>query len=147
MLSDAMRIIQQAWASVKQSTISNCFAHCHFKVTETPQPEPATEDPEDDLPLAVLVTRLRSVGFEVNGTVTDFVTADDQLATSEAITDDIILNTVKNPGTDHHVCAESDDEDDDPPPKPPSHGEAVDMCAKLSVYLESLPDTHQYDCH
>ena len=89
-------------------------------------------------------TRLRSVGFEVNGTGTDFVTADDQLATCEAITDDVILNTVKNHGTDQHACDESDDEDDDPPQKPPSHAEAVDMCAKLSMYLESLPDTHKY---
>ena len=82
----------------------------------------------------MLVTRLRSVGFEVTGTAIDFITADDQLATSEAITYEIILNTVKNPGKDHHICAESDDDDDDPPPKPPSHAEAVDMCAKLNIY-------------
>ena len=75
--------------------------------------------------LVVLVARLRSVGFEVNGIGTDFVTVDDQLATCVAITDDVILNTVKNHGTDQHVY----DEDHHPPQKPPSHAEAVDMCA------------------
>ena len=49
---------------------------------------------------------------------------------------------MKNPGTGHPVCAESDDEDDDPQPKPPSHAEAVNLCEKLIIYLQSLPDTH-----
>ena len=53
---DAMRLKHKAWGLVKQSTIANCFAHCHFKLVEAEQP---THDPEDeaddDMPLADLV--------------------------------------------------------------------------------------------
>ena len=42
----------------------------------------------------------------------------------------------KKPSTNHPVSAESDDEDDDPL----SHAEAFDLCAKLSIYLQSLPE-------
>ena len=96
--------------------IVNYFSHCHFKAPVTQQPEPPTQDTEEDLPLTVLISHLGSVGFEVNGAATDFITAYDQLVTSEAITDDIILHTVEDPCTDRPVCA---DEDDEPPPKPP----------------------------
>ena len=97
---DAMRLIWQAWDLVKQSTIAHCFAHCHFKQQEDTCPESILDDKEEDLSLADLATHLRTTGFEVDGTLTDFIMADDQLATSEAITDKLILHTVKNPGTD-----------------------------------------------
>ena len=89
--------------------IVNCFSHCHLKALETQQPESPAEDPEEDHPLSVLKSRIRYVGFEVDRSATDFITADDQLAaTGEAITDGIILNTANNPGTHHPVCAESE---------------------------------------
>ena len=88
------------------------------------------------------MSHLRSVDFDVNEAVTDFITADDQLTTSEAITDDIIPNTVKHPGTDHSVSVESDDEDDNPPAKPSSHAEAVDFCKQrlgiISLYMNAI---------
>ena len=51
---------------------------------------------------------------------------------------------LKNPGTDHPVCTESNEKGGDPPPKPPSHAEAVNLCAKLSIYRQYLSDTLQY---
>ena len=90
---NALREAHRNQHLVKQSTIVNYSSHCHFKVSETLQPEPTIEDTVD-LPQAVLMSPLQSVGFDLNVTATDFITADDQLPTSEAITDDILLNAI-----------------------------------------------------
>ena len=52
-----LNFLQQAWRSVSQQTIANCYHHAGFKIkddtnqTDTPIDD---EDPLDDLPLARL---------------------------------------------------------------------------------------------
>ena len=48
----------------------------------------------------------------MDGILTDVITADDQLATSEAITDELILYIVINPAEDNQNYDEGDDEED-----------------------------------
>ena len=138
------RIAPGNWHLVKQSTIFNFFSYFHFKDSETQQPETPTQDQEENIPRAVLMSHLRSLSFDINDTATGRITADDLIAISEYITDHIILNTIINPCTDHPVYAESVEEDGDPPPKHPSHAEVVELCAKLSIYLQSLPNAHNF---
>ena len=48
---DALRLIWQAWALVKLSTIVHCFAHCRFKQQGDTRPGSVSGDQEDDLSL------------------------------------------------------------------------------------------------
>ena len=81
---DAINLIHKSWLLTKQTTISNCYAHCGFKPTApAPAPVPApvpeddmvlnfeasddeseSEDEDDHIPLSVLVNKLRRV--EIN---------------------------------------------------------------------------------
>lgn len=54
-----MRIIQRDSNLVKQSPISHCFSHCHFKSLKTQQPETATENSEEDVPRAYALLALK----------------------------------------------------------------------------------------
>ncbi|XP_076348712.1 uncharacterized protein LOC143246233 [Tachypleus tridentatus] len=89
-----MRLLRSAWSLVKQSTIANCFRTCGFS---SPEPAENSEDPEDDIPLAQLLTRLNDSGFTVDGTAEDYETADNDLITSAPLTDsDIVAMVQKN---------------------------------------------------
>ena len=89
---DAMRLMQQAWEMVQLRTIANCFRHANFlcpdssnDVTETNSG--TDNDPEDDIPLA----RLAKLGLST-AMIQDYMTVDDNLPTSERLTDNDIIN-------------------------------------------------------
>ena len=67
----------------------------------------------------------------------DYVSADDDLETSEPLTDDAIIGIVQQP-TDSET--ESDDEHITPSERP-SHLLAIDACHQLRLYLGSQPET------
>ena len=153
----AMHSMAQAWSQVKQSTIANCFAHCGFKITHQPQPEVDPEeyiplatlqpevDSEDNIPLATLMSQIKRAGFEVNSTAADYMTVDDQLVTTEPLTDESIITHVKQPSL--VATPESDDESDDDsslPPKPASHTDFLAACELQRCYLQSYPNTQKY---
>lgn len=141
----AMHVMRQAWSRVTPSTISNCFAHCGFSTPDQPQPLTTAEDedPDDDIPLATLLRQIQDAGFEVNGTANDYLTADEQLLTTEPLTDDSIIAQVQQPSEDHPE-ADSDSDDEIPPSKPPSHADAMTMCQQLRLYLQSHSDTDSF---
>ena len=69
--------------------------------------------------------------------------ADDQLATSESITDELALHTIKNASTGNQNCTESGAKENfAPPANPPSHGKVVDMCTNIHCYFESIHISH-----
>ena len=141
---DAMYYLQQAWQSVNETTIANCYTKAGFKTTDDSSTDPSTDltdsthlndlddDPLDELPLARLVG--------ANITMNDYVSVDDDVPTCEDISDDTIVDDIitardNRPG--------DDDEDDDhadtanaAPVDPPSVDIALKACETLRLFLQ-----------
>ncbi len=63
-------------ALVYTSTITHSFAHCHVKQQQDTLPLSVCEDQEDGLWVADLSTRLQTSSLELEGTLTEYNTAD-----------------------------------------------------------------------
>ena len=136
---DALYFLQQAWRSVTQQTIANCYHHAGFKIqddtnqTETPIDD---EDPLDDLPLARLIGSA--------STMTEYVAIDDDVPTCEDVTDESIVDDIitARPTTTMRDTEDDDDNDeqtDDTHVEPPSVDMAISACDTLRAYLQGQP--------
>lgn len=99
---DALNIMVEAWARVKQSTIVNCFKSAGFNFRD---------DDEDMIPLAELIRRMRNQEAEIedaddvemfdqiNGTTfesfEDYIRIDDNVVTGDFMTDDDIIESTQ----------------------------------------------------
>jgi len=115
---DAIASLDVAWQAVTAHTIARCFAHARFVHPEMPLPEVDEEDPDDDLPLSMLVRKLA----EANVTVTEeelaeFINTNEDLPTSASMTDAEIAAEVKGQQNDAEYVDE-DDEEETPPLNP-----------------------------
>ena len=81
------------------------------------------------------------------GTFEDFATADDDLLTTQPLTDADIVDAV----TDKFASAQDDEDDDDEPESTarpaPSISAALDSCTVLREYLQSCPETQELFKH
>ena len=84
----ALEMLQQAWGNVTSTIILNCFKHAGFQVSDFP-PQESEDDPDDDIPLAMLPTTGLSQTL-----VKDFTSVDDQLQTSTDVSDKSIIANV-----------------------------------------------------
>lgn len=132
---DAVYGCQVAWRRVTAKTIANCFAHCGF-VARTPAPE-EDEDPEDDVPLAQLLRKLRDVGLPVTKEEEEaFITVDDKLLTSAPATLDDIVEAVKERHEDQDE-EEDEDQPEAPTPAAPTMAQVIDATQVLKDALAS----------
>ena len=123
----AITYVKEAWASVKQLTIVNCW--CYVKIlppTQQPTTNTETNDADDNLPLAELQRHdadddLRLVELqrllqrkpaEDRMNAINYVNIDRDIETGETLTEDNILEMVSETRAADHV---SDDDDDDEP--------------------------------
>ena len=91
-------------------------------------------DPED-MPEAYL-----GITYELN--MNQYVAADDDLESSEPLTDDTIISLVQQ--AQQKSGSDSDYEDDDAPLDPPTHLEAIEMVIKLRQYFEFQSDSTKF---
>ena len=157
----AITYVKEAWASVKQSTIVNCWRHVKILPptqqpttnTETddadddlPLPELQRHDADDDLPLVELQRLLQRMPAEDRMNAIDYVNIDREIETGETLTDDNILDMVSETRAADHV---SDDDDDDEPEEPTLKksdarkglAQAIGFCEQnpaLSAHLDNL---------
>uniref|UniRef100_A0A914UMC1 HTH CENPB-type domain-containing protein n=1 Tax=Plectus sambesii TaxID=2011161 RepID=A0A914UMC1_9BILA len=106
---DALRAIKSAWDSVKSDTIVHCFRHCGFVTNDTPEVDVA----DDEESFESFFERMRHAFPSVTSDVTsgDFLSVDDSLVTTEALSlADIAHSTVSVPSA---VAEEPDSDDDD----------------------------------
>ena len=102
---------------------------------------PDKTNTDEDIPDSTIIEQI-CTRYNVN--FTDYLSADDELETSEPLTDDAIISIVQRPDDSD---TESDDEFMPPPEKPPSHLLAIDMCHQLRIYLESQTESTNLFSH
>ena len=137
---DALYFLRQAWNSVTQTTIANCYRHAGFKVTNDDS-ESATsnyatddDDPLDDLPLARLIGNI---------TMEEYVSVDDDVPTCEDLSEDSIVDDIiAARSTEGNTDADDDDDDgqtDEAAAEPPSVESALAACDTLRLFLHGQP--------
>ena len=134
---DALYFLQQAWNSVTQQTIANCYRHAGFKVADDDsQPDTsaddADDDPLDDIPLA------RLIGSNIS--MEDYVSVDDDVPTcddlsEESIVDDIIAARSTTCNADADDDDDDDEQTDGSSAEPPSVDSALAACETLRLFL------------
>ena len=91
---DALCLLSKAWANITAKAITKCFRHANFTSEQPADPcsevDDDEDDPEDDIPL-----RLR-VPFE------EYANVDQELTTSEAVSDDAIVNSILDARKEDH---------------------------------------------
>ena len=152
-VSDAIRFIKHAWDSVTPTTIVHCWQHTGLVPRDTAQDNDLSprEDEDDDLPLAELGRRATSalnIDPERAMTVEDFLQVDQTAEVFADMTDDSIINLVKdsdsqNPGDD--VDADSDSDDAHSQPPPPTTKDATAALVVLLRYVECNDLSEQTD--
>ncbi|MEW8693664.1 MAG: hypothetical protein AB2535_21740 [Candidatus Thiodiazotropha endolucinida] len=137
----AITYVKEAWASVKQSTIVNCWKH--VKILPPTQEAAADSDTDDtdDLPLAELQRLLQRMppGAE-RMAASDYVSIDSPVETGEALSDQSILDLVSGAGRGDEVVADADiDADDDEPDPIVTRINARKGLAQAVAYCEQNP--------
>ena len=137
---DALYFLQQAWHSVTQKTIVNCYGHAGFKITDdvsqTETNADDDEDPLDDLPLA------RLIGSNI--TMEEYISVDDNVPICDDVTEDSIVDDIISARPTSAECdAEADDDDneqaDEMTMEPPSVDMALSACDTLRHFLQGQP--------
>ncbi|MEW8546499.1 MAG: transposase, partial [Candidatus Thiodiazotropha sp.] len=138
---DALYFLQQAWRSVTQQTIANCYGHAGFKINDDVSQTESTandddEDPLDDLPLARLIGN--------NITIDEYVSVDDNVPVCDVLTEDSIVDDIIAARPTSAACDGDGDDDDDEqadeaPVEPPSSDMALSACDTLRHFLQGQP--------
>lgn len=137
---DAMHYLQQAWNSVTETTVANCYRKAGFKISDdadiSDEQIEIDEDPLDDVPLARLVG--------ANFIMDDYVSVDDDLPTCEELTDDAIVDYII---AARDATPDDDDDDDDRSDEqnailvpPPTVDMALKACDTLRRFLQQQTD-------
>lgn len=126
----AINFLSKAWDEVTAATIQHSFRHAGLCSTSDEGEKEPEFDSEDDLPLTEWVKQ-----FNVPNILTEnlqtYIEVDDHLATTASLTDEEILDSVRN--TEEQQVDE-EDETDDPIP-PPSIKQALDAAKLLERYF------------
>ena len=85
----AVNILVDAWEGVKPELIQTCFHTAGFMTYIPLPPEPLPEPPRN------LWERMQNI-FDVNCTFEEYATADDHAESSQPMTDEDIINAVRN---------------------------------------------------
>ena len=85
----AVNTLVDAWEGVKPELIQTCFHTAGFMTYVPPSPEPLPEPPRK------LWERMQNI-FNVNCKFEEYATADDRAESSQPMTDEDIINAVRN---------------------------------------------------
>ena len=137
---DALRILHTAWDKVTKQTIANYFHHAGF--TDSNRISADTTCPSSNSESmamectdeAVTSSLLVGMGF------TDFVSVDNDVVTTEVMSDDDIIESLSyNPNPE----LEEEEDDSNPLPPPPTATNARIALAVIRHFFEAQQDSHQ----
>lgn len=157
-LLDSIKLIAQGWNEVTPTTIRNCFRHAGLR-------KPADDfDSDDDLPLLQWVEKYKNIeddDWEVplsewlRNSVQDvtnvemylpvldsFQTVDDNLVTTESLTDNDIISEVLNPIEllDHLQSSGNESDDQVQQENVPNYSEALCAVKTVTHFLQCTDD-------
>ena len=95
----AVNTLVDAWEGVKPELIQTCFHTAGFMTYVPPPPEPLPEPPRN------LWERMQNI-FDVNCTFEEYATADDHAESSQPMTDEDIINAVRNHDSPSAGCGQ-----------------------------------------
>ncbi|GBP22504.1 Tigger transposable element-derived protein 6 [Eumeta japonica] len=133
----AVNFLSKAWEEVKPTTIQHSFRHaglCTNSTSDVVETEPEF-DSDDDLPLTEWIQQFNTAGNTVH--VQTYIEVDDSLLTTASLTDQEILDSVRN--TEDQEQGDEEDETDEP--EPPSIKEALEAAKLLENYFLYHQDT------
>ena len=128
-LYQAITLAAQAWESVSQQTMQNCFRHCGF-VHETVVGDTGQELEEAIQDFGNIFEKLAQAMTLAPGvTATSYLSADDQTAICARAKEDDIVQTVVNSTLEEDVTAVEDNDDCQPqvPVKASEEAAAIDI--------------------
>ena len=144
----ALRFVHQAWGDVKAKTIANCWRHVNILPSADKPPTDTDSDSDDDIPLQQLesdddipLQQLRNMMAKIpDATMTaeEYIHVDATVETSPSMTDDAILEMVRESDTPENSDSESDD-DEAPPPRVVTGMMAKNGLADVLTYMENQP--------
>ncbi|GFR99975.1 tectonin beta-propeller repeat-containing protein 2 [Elysia marginata] len=141
-LLDALFRIKEAWSNVKQQCITNCFCHAGFvkepEEIETIESDIVSVNQDDDSldtdNYGNLFSRLNDL-IPLSATAHAYLAIDDDLAASEVLTTEVIVNSVVEKDVDNEEEGEEDEEE--MPPPPPTVADARDAIKTLRLFIQS----------
>ncbi|GBP33144.1 Tigger transposable element-derived protein 4 [Eumeta japonica] len=133
----AVNFLSKAWEDVTPTTIQHSFRHaglCTNSTSDVVETEPEF-DSDDDLPLTEWIQQFNTAGNTVH--LQTYIEVDDSLLTTASLTDQEILDSVRN--TEDQEQGDEEDETDEP--EPPSIKEALEAAKLLENYFLYHQDT------
>ncbi|GFR65304.1 tigger transposable element-derived protein [Elysia marginata] len=139
---DALYRIMEAWSNVKQQCIANCFRHAGF----VKEPEESETIESDIVPVNQegdsldtdnydnLFSRLNDL-IPLSATSQAYLAIDNDLAASEVLTTEDIVNSVVERDVDNEEEGEEDEEE--MPPPPPTVADAREAIKTLRLFIQS----------
>lgn len=130
--------LQCSWESVTEETIANCFIKAGFVVQTEDSTVPVASSP-NEIPsdIGSIFERFRTVfGIDSDAALTSFISIDDDVITSENISESEIIRHLSASTDAANIDSEdSDCTDDQFEPLIPSPAEALDMLEKIRLCL------------
>ena len=144
-LKQAITNVKEAWTSVKQSTIENCWRH--VKILPSDETADIDNDPSDDLPLSELRRLLSQLPTKDRMEANDYINVDSSAETGDSLSDRSILQLVhKRKATDDPLSDYEErstdimSDDDDKPAEPTiSRTEARKHLTHVIKFVEQNP--------
>jgi hypothetical protein len=134
----AVQLLSQAWSSIEESTIRNCFHHCGF-ISSPLLPQPSTVPiPYQDLD-NIFEKMSRSFGLPASVKAADYLSVDDCVSICAPSTDSDIIETIKplNPSLfpDSVDCDDTDTVDDSASLPHVKLSEAIQAVETIQLFL------------
>lgn len=130
----AMKMLKKSWLAVTNDTIMNCFKKVGFIIAEEDTEYEQTEEQED----VETWQRLVEAGLvdpEMN--LPFYVSIDEDLVVRQTITEENIMEGIRDVSdATEDLAADEEDDDDNEPEPPPSLKEAMTMVKRLQHFLE-----------
>lgn len=129
-------MLSQAWNSVTEKTISNCFRQADFTPSSPPPPPETEQDDGFDLDNDIPLSRLQDHGLDPD-ILQQFTDADHQLQTCAELTDEDILEEVRM-NKEYESTPADDNHPDDRPAPISTRDEVLRACDTIRAYLQKL---------
>ena len=125
---DAIHMMENVWRLVTATTIANCYRHAGFVTDIVDVQTTDSDDPDDDIPLAVLGRLANGVTFD------HLATADEHLPVCADLSDNDIVDNLLSQRRPDTQCDDGDDVE--PHRRPPVNIDVLNGLDRARDYID-----------